>query len=260
MSGNMTTQKPDKITKDDFTTIYANELFKQAKIENDALPEADRKTDQKLLVEAMGQAKVTVTQEFIDNNLVTNKLINVENEIPLDKLDLKKASQRDIKGAFKGSVNYLQSLFGGKVEFQDQVKAGAQLEIINNAIKVPLVKALSDRGAKYTQESIEKMLPGTLNSDAENYSRVEALIPIMKNKIIKANIVVNNSESLYPRDKKAASKAKSVALEVINQLQQIIPVLEESLLDFDAPTTKNPYKELTQEEFDAIDINNLKED
>ena len=104
------------------------------------------------------------------------------------------------------------------------------------------------------------MLPGTLNSDAENYSRVEALIPIMKNKIIKANIVVNNSESLYPRDKKAASKAKSVALEVINQLQQIIPVLEESLLDFDAPTTKNPYKELTQEEFDAIDINNLKED
>jgi hypothetical protein len=82
----------------------------------------------------------------------------------------------------------------------------------------------------------------------------------MKNKIIKANIVVNNSESLYPRDKKAASKAKSVALEVINQLQQIIPVLEESLLDFDAPTTKNPFTEYTDEEFNNITEDDLKED
>ena len=105
-------------------------------------------------------------------------------------------------------------------------------------------------------------MPSTKNSDSSNYAIIQSLIPLLKNKLEEAEKVLINSNTIYPNDKKRASKALQDAISVKNQLQQIIPVLNDSIIQFDSnySNTKNPFTEYTYEEFNNVTKDDLKED
>ena len=258
MSGNMTTQKPDK--KDALSTYDKSYAIQYAKIKKDN-PNLSEEDVAEL---ADTKAKMTVTQELdpgLSQEAIKN-LTDIESKTDIPSLDIRLMSKADVMGAYKGAVNFATGLRGGKVPYQDQVQAGANLEAINNKIKIEMVKEISARGSVYTQKKIEDLLPSTKNSDASNYAKIQSLIPLLKNKLEEAEEVLINSNTIYPNDKKRASKALQDAISVKNQLQQIIPVLNDSIIQFDSnySNTKNPFTEYTYEEFNNVTKDDLKED
>jgi hypothetical protein len=64
--------------------------------------------------------------------------------------------------------------------FPDTREAKASFNEMRMTMRVPLVKALSDKGGKFTIEQANNILPGSNLSDAENMSRIKALIPTYK--------------------------------------------------------------------------------
>ena len=241
------------------------DIFLNSEIErNSKLPEDKKLSIKEIQRIAATLASTTRTQE-LDPNLsqdAIKAITNIESKVDIPTLDIRLMSKADVMGAAKGAINFAAGLRGGKVPFQNQVQAGANLEAINNKIKIEMVKEISAKGSVYTQKKIEALLPSTKNSDSSNYAIIQSLIPLLKNKLEEAEKVLINSNTIYPNDKKRASKALQDAISVKNQLQQIIPVLNDSIIQFDSnySNTKNPFTEYTDEEFNNITEDDLKED
>ena len=255
------------LPKEESETAYDKKykIFLNSEIErNSKLPDDKKLSITEIQRNAATLASTTRTQEFepdLEQGAI-EELTDIDLKQPLPELDIRLMSKADVMGAGKGAINFAYGLRGGKVPFQDQVQAGTNLDIINNKIKVPMVKEISDKGAIYTQKSIEALLPSTSNSDASNYAKIKSLIPHLNNKIIEAKEMIRNSGVIYPNDKKRASKAKLDAIDVMLKLQQIVPILENSLIQFDLnySNTDNPFKNYTDEEFNSITEDDLKEE
>lgn len=261
-SKNILVPLPKKESETDYDKKY--KIFLNSEIErNSKLPDDKKLSITEIERIATTLASTTRTQEFepdLEQGAI-EELTDIDLKQPLPELDIRLMSKADVMGAGKGAINFAYGLRGGKVPFQDQVQAGTNLDIINNKIKVPMVKEISDKGAIYTQKSIEGLLPSTSNSDASNYAKIKSLIPHLNNKIIEAKEMIRNSGVIYPNDKKRASKAKLDAIDVMLKLQQIVPILENSLIQFDLnySNTDNPFKNYTDEEFNSITEDDLKE-
>jgi hypothetical protein len=89
---------------------------------------------------------------------------------------IRDASARDLPGIAKTSVDAVMAFFTLEDVFPDTREAKASFNEMRMTMRVPLVKALSDRGGKFTIEQANSILPGSNLSDAENMARIKALI------------------------------------------------------------------------------------
>lgn len=104
-------------------------------------------------------------------------------DMPTGKQMLKiieEASAGDLPGIAKSAVNAVKGFLTFEDAFPDTREAKAAFNEMRMTMRVPLVKALSDRGGKFTIEQANAILPGSNLSDAENMSRIKALIPTYK--------------------------------------------------------------------------------
>jgi hypothetical protein len=90
---------------------------------------------------------------------------------------IRDASARDLPGIAKTTVDAVMAFFTLEDVFPDTREAKASFNEMRMTMRVPLVKALSDRGGKFTIEQANSILPGSNLSDAENMARIKALIP-----------------------------------------------------------------------------------
>ena len=149
----------------------------------------------------------------------------------LDAPDLRAASTGDFTGMAANASNFVAGLFGGSA-FPDTQEAKAQLNLLNEAILTPMVRAISDRGAVYTQQRMRELLPQTGLSDAENAARMRQLPTKMRQQIASAEATL--------ADDTQSDKAKAEANKAIRELTPLLTTIERSLSQFDTTLSRNP--------------------
>lgn len=149
----------------------------------------------------------------------------------LDAPDLRAASTGDITGMAANVSNFVAGLFGGSA-FPETQEAKAQLNLLNESVMTPMVRAISDRGAVYTQQRIRELLPQTGLSDAENAARMRQLPTKMRQQIASAEATLD--------DDTQSDKAKAEARKAIRELNPLISTIEKSLSQFDTTQSRNP--------------------
>lgn len=149
----------------------------------------------------------------------------------LDAPDLRAASTGDISGMAAHASNFVAGLFGGSA-FPDTQEAKAQLNLLNESVMTPMVRAISDRGAVYTQQRIRELLPQTGLSDAENAARMRQLPTKMRQQIASAEATL--------ADDTQSDGAKAEARKAIRELTPLIVTIEKSLSEFDTGQSRDP--------------------
>lgn len=145
--------------------------------------------------------------------------------------DLRAASTGDITGMAANASNFVAGLFGGSA-FPDTQEAKAQLNLLNEAILTPMVRAISDKGSVYTQQRMRELLPQTGLSDAENVARMRQLPTKMRQKIATAQKTLT--------DDTQSDKAKAEANKAILELTPLLSTIERSLSQFDTTPSRDP--------------------
>ena len=92
------------------------------------------------------------------------------------EIDIITAAGGDIGGMGTDFLNAVTGLFGGSFS-KEREKQKAIINQVNNSIKQPLVKALSDKGSVYTQKTIEQILPQPSDSNQKFVEKSKALVP-----------------------------------------------------------------------------------
>ena len=149
----------------------------------------------------------------------------------LDAPDLRAASTGDFTGMGANASNFIFGLFGGSA-FPETQEAKAQLNLLNEAILTPMVRAISDRGAVYTQQRMRELLPQTGLSDAENAARMRQLPTKMRQQIASAEATL--------ADDTQSDKAKAEANKAIRELTPLLTTIERSLSQFDTTRSRDP--------------------
>ena len=148
----------------------------------------------------------------------------------LDAPDLRAASTGDITGMAANASNFVAGLFGGSA-FPDTQEAKAQLNLLNESILTPMVRAISDKGSVYTQQRMRELLPQTGLSDAENVARMRQLPTKIRQKIATAQKTL--------ADDTQSDKAKAEANKAILELTPILSTIERSLSQFDTTQSRD---------------------
>ena len=148
----------------------------------------------------------------------------------LDAPDLRAASTGDITGMAANASNFIAGLFGGSA-FPDTQEAKAQLNLLNESILTPMVRAISDKGSVYTQQRMRELLPQTGLSDAENVARMRQLPTKIRQKIATAQKTL--------ADDTQSDKAKAEANKAILELTPILSTIERSLSQFDTTQSRD---------------------
>jgi len=104
----------------------------------------------------------------------TEKIEEVEGKG--SEIDITTAAGGDIGGMGTDFLNAVTGLFGGSFS-KEREKQKAIINQVNNSIKQPLVKALSDKGSVYTQKTIEQILPQPSDSNQKFVEKSKALVP-----------------------------------------------------------------------------------
>ena len=92
------------------------------------------------------------------------------------EIDITTAAGGDIGGMGTDFLNAVTGLFGGSFS-KEREKQKAIINQVNNSIKQPLVKALSDKGSVYTQKTIEQILPQPSDNNQTFVEKSKALVP-----------------------------------------------------------------------------------
>ena len=104
----------------------------------------------------------------------TEKIEEVEGKG--SEIDITTAAGGDIGGMGTDFLNAVTGLFGGSFS-KEREKQKAIINQVNNSIKQPLVKALSDKGSVYTQKTIEQILPQPSDNNQTFVEKSKALVP-----------------------------------------------------------------------------------
>lgn len=163
-----------------------------------------------------------------------NEQINQPVNIPdLEVPDLSMAASGDIAGGLKGAANFIAGQFGGSA-FPAQQEAKAQLNVLNNQLLEPLVKAISDRGAVYTQTEAKNLLPQPNMSDAQAYAKLKALPALLNNQLARAQKILNN--------KSESEKSKANARDVVAKIPSLIRTVNETVAQYEAVGSRSTEK------------------
>ena len=142
---------------------------------------------------------ITMTESGDDN------IVPQEVDIETPVIDLSKAAGGDLTGISTDAINKFVGFFGGNFD-QPRKEQIATINALNNTIREPLVKALSARGAVYTQEQVNELLPMSNLNDGTFIARAEALMPRLKDVIKSLNITLRHTKNTVERGEAKADK------------------------------------------------------
>jgi hypothetical protein len=134
---------------------------------------------------------------------------------------IEEASAGDLPGIVKSAVDGVMSFFTLDDVFPETREAKAALDEMRMTMRVPLVKALSTRGGKFTIQQVDKVLPSSGLSDAANMARIRALIDTYKETLNEANRIYKN-QPVGSEYYVAAEKTIYTIMSLLPELQEMV--------------------------------------
>ena len=185
--------------------------------------------------------QTTIPSENIVKN-IENVISETESKVSDDEFDIGTAAGGDIKGVLTDLGNAFLGFTFGVPLGEERSRQAAFINNANNQIKVPMVRALADRGAKYARDEIDKIIPQPTDSNPKFVAKLRELLPdieITINEVAK-EITVEESE-----------KGFGTALGLRGQLENLLKYkvsAEKALQNYDASNIKTE----TQKKADEI--------
>jgi len=145
-------------------------------------------------------------------------------------MDFGDAFQGDLAGAFFNAVGGVGSFFGAEMT-PETATEGQRVESLNALLRPAMVAQLSSRPSVYTLKTLEKILPQRNDGNQKGRTKIEALLPILRNRFKEAASTVQsgNSKTNYYQDAK----------EQANLLPKIILGLETALKNNEEDSISN---------------------
>jgi hypothetical protein len=138
---------------------------------------------------------------------------------PVSPIDIEQAAGGDIAGFAKDFFNFV----GGVTMIGEPATARrdeqTNIAALENAVLPGLVRSISSTGAVRTQEAAKKLIPSTRDSDNKMSSKVNALIPVLQQKLQEADNVLKSPG-------KITASQRTLALQITSTYPQIISALE----------------------------------
>jgi hypothetical protein len=111
-------------------------------------------------------------------------------------IDIVQAGGGDIGGVVTDVLNTAAGFFGTTFNATREEQK-ATVNAANNAIREPLVKALSRSGSVYTQKQIAQLLPSPNDGNEKFIQKAEALIPTLENEMrYQASIIATSTDAI----------------------------------------------------------------
>ena len=145
-------------------------------------------------------------------------------------MDFGDAFQGDLAGAFFNAVGGVGSFFGAEMT-PETATEGQRVESLNALLRPAMVAQLSSRPSVYTLKTLEKILPQRNDGNQKGRTKIEALLPILRNRFKEAASTVQsgNTKTNYYQDAK----------EQANLLPKIILGLETALKNNEEDSISN---------------------
>lgn len=110
-------------------------------------------------------------------------------------IDIVQAGGGDIGGVFTDALNTAAGFFGTTFNATREEQKAA-VNAANNAIREPLVKALSRSGSVYTQKQIGQLLPSPSDGNEKFIQKAEALMPTLENEMkFQATVIATTTDA-----------------------------------------------------------------
>lgn len=150
-------------------------------------------TDQESFKSATDQGAYTIAkpQQITQTTLppmetvksIENVIEQTEGQVEGEKFDIGTAAGGDVKGVVTDLANAFLGFTVGLPLSEERSRQSAFIANANNQIKVPMVRALAPRGAKYARDEIDKILPQSTDSNPKFVSKLKELLPDIQDTI-----------------------------------------------------------------------------
>lgn len=144
-------------------------------------------TDQESFKSATDQGAYTIAkpQQITQRTLppmqtvqnIENVIGQTEDQVEGDRFDIGTIAGGDVKGVVTDLANAFLGFTVGLPLSEERSRQSAFIANANNQIKVPMVRALAPRGAKYARDEIDKILPQSTDSNPKFVSKLKELLP-----------------------------------------------------------------------------------
>ena len=138
---------------------------------------------------------------------------------PVSPIDIKQAAGGDVAGFAKDFFN----IAGGFLMFGEPATARrderSNLAALENAVLPGLVRSISSTGAVKTQEAAKALIPSPLDNDNKMSSKVNALIPVLQQKLEEADNVLKLPSKITASQRTLATQITSTFPQIISALQ-----------------------------------------
>ena len=114
---------------------------------------------------------------------IENVIEQTESQVEGEKFDIGTAAGGDVKGVVTDLANAFLGFTVGLPLSEERSRQSAFIANANNQIKVPMVRALAPRGAKYARDEIDKILPQSTDSNPKFVSKLKELLPDIQDTI-----------------------------------------------------------------------------
>ena len=163
---------------------------------------------------------------------VENVISETESKVSDDQFDIGTAAGGDIKGVLTDLGNAFLGFTFGVPLGAERSRQAAFINNANNQIKVPMVRALADRGAKYARDEIDKIIPQPTDSNPKFVAKIREILP---------DIEITISEVAKEISAEESEKGFGTALGLRGQLENLLKYkksAEKALQNYDANNTK----------------------
>lgn len=138
---------------------------------------------------------------------------------PVSPIDIKQAAGGDIAGFAKDFFNFV----GGVTMLGEPATARrdeqTNIAALENAVLPGLVRSISSTGAVRTQEGAKKLIPNIRDSDNKMSSKVNALIPVLQQKLQEADNVLKSPGKITASQRTLATQITSTYPQIISAMQ-----------------------------------------
>lgn len=158
------------------------------------------------VLEAGGRLAPTRTESTVTNTPANTTAANTvlseatsaaaETAATDPSIDIVQAGGGDVGGVVTDVLNTAAGFFGTTFNATREEQKAA-VNAANNAIREPLVKALSRSGSVYTQKQIAQLLPSPGDSNEKFIQKAEALIPTLEGEMrVQAGIISTSRDAV----------------------------------------------------------------
>ena len=180
------------------------------------------------------------SQNIVEN--VENVISQTESKVSDDQFDIGTAAGGDIVGGLTDLGNALLGFTLGVPLSAERSRQSAFINNANNQIKVPMVRALAPRGAKYARDEIDKIIPQPTDSNPKFVAKLREILP---------DIEITINEVAKELTAEESEKGFGTALGLRGQLENLLKYkvsAEQALQNYDASNIKTE----TQKKADKI--------